>query len=159
MKQEDRLKLTREQLAFAATDTICFFAPYPLDLQTLQQQKWGPVIDWINGFGCDFKASESFDVRELSDRTKSFLEKKLNALSDEALCAFCAVSGGCRSVILALAVSDGFMTAKEAFDLAVLEENYQNKIWQKDEEALASREGRRKSVLEAAEKLKGKENG
>lgn len=151
----DRSKITREQIAFAATDTICFFAPFPRDLRELQYREWQPMIDWINGFGCDFKASDGFEVRELSDQTKSFLEKRLNALSDEALCAFSAVSGGCRSVILALAVSDGIITPERAFDLAVLEEGYQNKIWREDPDASASREDRRNAVLEAAKKLKG----
>ncbi|MBO4520119.1 MAG: hypothetical protein J5787_02820 [Alphaproteobacteria bacterium] len=155
MSRIDRLKITQEQIAFAATDTICFFAPYPSDLSDLQHREWQPMIDWINGFGCDFKACDGFEVQNLSDQTKGILEKKLNALSDEALCAFCAVSGGCKSIILALAVSDGVITPERAFDLAVLEESYQNKIWQEDPDALASREGRRTAVLEAAKKLKG----
>lgn len=155
----DRLKIAREQVAFAETDTICFFAPSPRDLNSLQRREWQPAIDWINGFGCDFKASESFAVQNLSDRTKTFLENRLKTLSDEALLSFCAVSGGCRSVILALAVLDGFMTADRAFDLAVLEESYQNRSWKQDEEALAARENRKKAVLEAAAKLKGNNNG
>lgn len=153
---EERLKKTQEQIAYAAADTICFFAPFPKDLRELQQKEWSPVIDWINGRGCDFKISEGLDVQSLSERTKEFLEKRLNLLSDESFWAFCAVSGGCRSVILALAVSDGFITAERAFDLAVLEESYQNRIWQEDPDALASREGRRQAVLDAAVKLKGK---
>lgn len=155
----DREKIIKEQIAFAATDTICFFSPYPEELLTLQREKWQPVIDRINAVGCDFKASVGLDVQNPSERTRAFLEKRLNALSDEALCAFAAISGGCRSVILALAVSDGAISAENAFDLAVLEESFQNKIWREDEDALASREGRRKSVLEAAEKLKGYKNG
>ena len=155
----DREKATREQIAFAATDTICFFAPSPADLSDLQRREWKPVVDRINGFGCDFQITDGFEAPALSERTVAFLERRLNALTDDAFYAFCEVSGGCRSVILALAVLDGFTTAERAFELAILEETYQNKIWREDEDALASREGRRKSVLEAAEKLKGNKNG
>ena len=155
----ERAKATREQIAFAATDTICFFAPSPADLSDLQRREWKPVIDRINGLGCDFKTTDGIVPPALSDRTVAFLERRLNALTDEAFYAFCEVSGGCRSVILALAVLDGFMTAERAFELAILEEAYQNIIWREDPEALASREDRRKAVLEAAVKLKGEENG
>ena len=159
MTQADRLKATQDQIAFAETDTICFFSSHPQELLDLQQREWQPVIEWVNGSGCAFKSTTGLDVPLLPDQTKAFLEKRLNALSDEAFYAFCAVSGGCRSVVLALAVLDGFITAERAFELAVLEESFQNKIWQEDGDALASREGRRQAVLEAAEKLKGNKNG
>ena len=155
----NREKATREQIAFAVTDTICFFSPSPADLSDLQHREWSPVVDWINGIGCDFKTTDGFETPVLSGRTTAFLENRLNALTDEAFYAFCAVSGGCRSVILALAVLDGFLTPERAFELSILEECYQNKIWREDEDALASREGRRKAVLAAAEKLKGNKNG
>ena len=154
--QEERLKETQEQIAFAAADTVCFFAPFPEDLRKMQQREWKPVVDWVNANGCDFKISEGLDVQSLSERTKKFLEKTLNALSDEAFWAFCAVSGGCRSVILALAVLDGFMTAERAFDLSILEEKFQNNVWSEDQDALSAREGRKQDVLEAAVNLKGK---
>ncbi|MBR1777807.1 MAG: hypothetical protein IJ752_04390 [Alphaproteobacteria bacterium] len=156
MKKVDRLKRTQEQLAFAAADTVCFFAPYPEDLRCLQEQEWLPVIDWVNGLGCDFKPVLGLKVPPLSDRTQDFLQKRLNALSEDAFLAFCAVSGSCRSVILALAVSEGFLSAEQAFDLSVLEERFQNRFWPEEPDALASRNSRRQAVLEAAEKLKGK---
>ena len=155
----NREKATREQIAFAFTDTICFFSPSPADLSDLQRRKWQPVVDWINRSGCDFKTTDGFETPALSGRTTAFLEKRLNALTDEAFYAFCAVSGGCRSVILALAVLDGFLTPERAFELSILEECYQNKIWREDSDALASRTGRREAVLAAAEKLKGNQNG
>ena len=155
MTDGERLKRTREQIEFAAADTVCFFAPYPAALTKLQQEKWQPVIDKINAAGCDFRPSTGFEVRPLSDRTKAFLEQRLNALSDEAFNAFCAVSGGCRSVILALHVLDGFLSADQAFDLAVLEETYQNRFWTADEEAAAARQNRRQAVIRVAGKLIG----
>ena len=151
----NRIKAISQQLDFAKTDTICFFSPFPEDLRKLQEKEWLPVINWVNSLGCEFKISQELVVREISSGTKDFLEKHLEAMSDEKLYAFCAVSGACRSVILALAVSKGFLTPQKAFDLAMLEESYQNKIWQEDEDALMSRLGRRQSVLDAAEKLKG----
>lgn len=155
----DRKKIIGNQIDFAATDTICFGAPYPEELQNLQKREWMPVIKRMNDSGCDFQISNGLEVPELSEKTRLFLEKRLNALSDEALCAFAAVSGGCRSVILALAVLDGFLSADRAFELAVLEESFQNRFWPCDEEALTARENRKKDVVKAAENLKGILNG
>ena len=155
----DRSKIINEQTTFAATDTICFFSPEGGALHKMQEKEWTPVIEWINDLGCDFKVSEGFDVPPLTERTKSFLQKRLDAFPDEELEAFCAVSGGCRSVILALAAADGFLTAEQAFDRAILEERYHTLFWQDDEDAKISREGRKESVLRAAEKLKGCKNG
>lgn len=153
--QNNRVNAMRQQSDFAKTDTIRFFVSSPQALRDLQNREWLPVIEWINARGCDFTVYSGFEVQSLSDKTKNFLENRLSSLSDKAFYAFCAVSGGCRSVILALAVLDGFLTPQRAFELSMLEEDYQNKIWKQDEDALVSREGRRQSVLEAAEKLKG----
>ena len=38
MTDGERLKRTREQIEFAAADTVCFFAPYPAALTKLQQE-------------------------------------------------------------------------------------------------------------------------
>lgn len=155
MTEQERIKRIQEQIVFAQTDTICFFAPYPVALVQLEQEKWLPVIERINALGCDFRPLEGLEVNPLSDRTKDFLEKRLTVLSDESLNAFCTVSGGFKSVLLALSVLEGFLSADQAFDLSVLEETYQNQFWKEDNEAFIARENRRKSVIEACKKMKG----
>ena len=156
-----RIKAQRiqEQIDFAAADTICFFAPYPAELTALQRQKWLPLIDRINAGGAEFTTTEGLNVPDLSDKTKAFLKKRLEALNEDDFNAFCAVSGGCRSVILAFHVLDGFLSAEDAFELAVLEETYQNQFWKTDEDAVVARENRKRDVISAAEKMKGISNG
>ena len=149
----------REQIEFAAADTVCFFAPYPAELTVLQRRKWQPLVDRINADGAEFITTEGLNVPDLSDKTKAFLKKRLEALNDDCFNAFCAVSGGCRSVILAFHVLDGFLSAEDAFELAVLEETYQNQFWKADEDAVVARENRKRDVVSAAEKMKGFSNG
>ncbi len=155
MTLEERAKIIQEQIEFAQADTVCFLAPYPMDLKKQQQEKWQPVIDWINAKGCDFTASCHLTVNSLSDRTKSFLKTRLQKLNDTALEAFCLMSGGCKSVILALSVLEGFLTPEQAFDLSVLEETFQNRFWSEDEEALIARKNRKEAVVKAFQMLKG----
>lgn len=44
MTDGERLKRTREQIEFAAADTVCFFAPYPAALTKLQQENGSPLL-------------------------------------------------------------------------------------------------------------------
>ena len=108
----------------------------------------------IYSFFLTFAANVCYNIA-IKNLNASRNSRKLDALSDEAFDAFCSVSGGCRSVILALCVLDGVLPADQAFDLAVLEETYQNQFWTADEEAMAARENRKQAVIRAAEKLKG----
>lgn len=150
-----REKLIREQIEFAAADTICFIAPHPAELAQMQREQWTPVIDAVNGAGCDFKVSETLAVPPVAERTRNFLTHRLSALTDAQLSAFCQVSGGCKSVALAVAVLSDLMPADRAFDLSVLEETYQNRFWPSDAEGAAARENRKKAVIDAAKTLKG----
>lgn len=146
-------QLTERLLEYAASDTVCYFAPYPASLKKRQQEKWLPLIDWVNEQGCDFKVSETLAVPSISEKTKAFLMAKLEALDDFSLACFNQIAGGCRSIILAFAVTERRLTPSEAFDLSVLEETYQNEFWKKDEEALEVRESRKEEVLTAGELL------
>lgn len=148
-----------DMLMYAENDTVCYFADYPESLVRLQQEKWQPVLDWINGRGCSFSATQGLNVRPLSPQTAAYLKDRLELLDDESLEAFRTVAGGCRSVILAMAVLEGHLEPDEAFDLAVLEETFQNRTWQKDEEAQKAADNRRREVVEAAQILKGNKNG
>lgn len=150
-----REKLIREQIEFAAADTLCFITPRPAELARIQRDQWTPVIDAVNALGCDFKISETLVVPPVAERTRIFLEKRLSALSESGLSAFCQVSGGCKSVALAVAVLSGLLPADRAFDLSVLEETYQNRFWPADAEGTAARENRKQAVLDAAKTLKG----
>lgn len=150
-----RDKLIREQIEFSAADTLCFIMPRPAELAQIQREQWTPVIDAVNAAGCDFKMSETLAVPPVAKRTRDFLEKRLSALTDAELSAFCQVSGGCKSVALAVAVLSGLLPAERAFDLSVLEETYQNRFWPTDAEGAAARENRKKAVVDAAKTLKG----
>ena len=99
-----REKLIREQIEFSAADTLCFITPQPAELAQIQREQWTPVINAVNAAGCDFKMSETLDVPSVAQRTRDFLENRLSALTDAELSAFCQVSGGCKSVALAVAV-------------------------------------------------------
>lgn len=154
-----RVAVIADMLKYAECDTLCYFADYPESLIRMQREKWQPVLNWINGCGCSFQATQGLEVCPLTPQTAEYIKGRLNLLDDESLQAFRNVAGGCRSVILAMAVLEGRLEAQEAFDLAVLEETFQNEMWLKDEEAHKAEENRRREVIEAAQKLKGNKHG
>ena len=59
----DRKALTDEQIAFAAADTVLFFAPQPDELAALQREKWLPVIERANGRGANFAPVSGWTFR------------------------------------------------------------------------------------------------
>lgn len=151
----DRESAVAEQIAFAAADTVLFFAPQPKELVALQRKKWLPVIERVNGRGSNFTPATGLDVPVLDNRTRAYLKRRLDALDDDSFAAFCQASGGLKSVILALSVLDGDLTADQAFDLAVLEELFQNRFWKTDEDAVTARENRKRAVGDAFNRIKG----
>ena len=103
----DRESAVAEQIAFAAADTVLFFAPQPKELVALQRKKWLPVIERVNGRGSNFTPATGLEVPVLDNRTRAYLKRRLDALDDDSFAAFCQASGGLKSVILALSVLDG----------------------------------------------------
>lgn len=151
---EQRHAVTARIIEGARTDVLCFWAPYPAALVLLQKEKWQPVIDWANERGCAFRPTQELSVPALADETKAYLEKRLDELESIPLACVHLISGGCQSVLLALAVLEGRIEAGEAFELSCLEEAFQNQFWTSDEEAVKAREARKKDVLLAASVLK-----
>lgn len=139
-------------LEYAAADTVLFLSPYPATLRGEQKRQWQPVLDAHNANGGDFALTESLRPA-LSAKAREYLTRRLAGIADGRLDAFCDLAGAYKSVLLALSVADGAADAAEAFDLSVLEELYQNKLWGEDADALTARENRKKAAVDAAYRL------
>lgn len=141
-------------LEYATADTVLFPSPYPVGLRDEQRRKWQSVLDAHNANGGDFALTESLRLPALSVKAREYLTHRLADIADDKLDAFCDLAGAYKSVLLALSVADGTTDAAEAFDLSVLEELYQNKLWGEDAEALTARENRKNAAVDAAHRLK-----
>lgn len=131
----------------AKADLLCFFAPYPEELVRRQEKMWRPQVERINALGCDFEIKRDLSVAGLSEKTRRFLSDRLAAEKNVPLACLQVLSGIFGSVILALNVEEGALSAKEAFNLSCLEEAFQNESWQADKEALKVREMRERDAL------------
>lgn len=154
LSYEQRENIISKMTAYAQSDTLCFMAPHPKELFKLQQEKWVPLIEWINEKGCEFKPDQGLSMPLVSEKTRLFLKSYLAMQNNIELSCLQIISGACQSVILSIAVAQEHLTAGEAFDLSCLEELFQNKLWTADEEALKSRISRREEAVRAGEVLK-----
>lgn len=139
------VKLHREGIIsrlvrFAETDLLLFWGT-DKELFSRQEKLWSPIIHWVNEvLQAEFKHTDTLDVPEGSTVSACYLKTFLESLSDKELAAFYSAALNMKSVLLAMAIIKGKMTAEEAFQAAFLDELWQNEKWGSDEEAVQRRE-------------------
>ena len=137
----DRVSLTRAEVAreiarYAAADLLCYFADQPDRLVTRQLEQWGPILDWaLTQEGLVFVRATGISYQAQPAETLARVEQAALALDDFHLAALAFAGALFGSSILALAVLRGRLSADEAFELARLDETFQEEQWGRDEEA------------------------
>lgn len=122
--------------SYGGTDLLCYRATDPQALIDRQDAGWNPLLDW---------AADAHDARLRTVPGVIFVAQDAGALarlhgavaaqSSFQIAAFhdlVAISG---SLILALAVTAGRLTADAAFDLSRIDEHWQAELWGIDEDA------------------------
>ncbi|CAK1550079.1 unnamed protein product [Leptosia nina] len=128
-------KLTKHDIAihlleYFSTDTILFFSDEEKELQLLQEEKWGPLLDWFEKrFGVRQEVSKDLQPPPVSTETRAVLARHFLSYDFPALNAMNFGVEALKSPILMLACVDKFIQAKEAVMLARLEEEYQLQRW------------------------------
>ncbi len=126
-----------EMLAqYGGTDLLCYRATDPQALIDRQNAAWDPLLDWV---------AMQFNARLRAVPGVMFIQQDLGALARlhaavAAQSAFqvagfhdlVAISG---SLVLALAVTQGRLTAGNAFGLSRIDERWQSELWGVDDEA------------------------
>lgn len=155
----DRMALTRAQVTghvvgFGESDLLCYRTEAPMDLAALQAERWQPWLDWaaekLNArlgvtVGVTPVVQDPDSLAALRQRVESYDDWTLTALQSLAPCL--------GSLVLALAVVEEALSAEEAFELARLDENFQNELWGVDDEAKIRTAGLRTEIMAAARML------
>ncbi|XP_022122209.2 ATP synthase mitochondrial F1 complex assembly factor 2 [Pieris rapae] len=117
-------------LEFLTTDTILFFSDEEEELRLLQEQKWGPVLEWFEErFHIKQEVSRDFQPPPITTETRAVLARHFLSYDFPALNAMNFGTEALKSPILMLACVDRFLQPKEAVMLARLEEEYQLQRW------------------------------
>jgi len=143
-----------EVARYAGSDVLCYRAGEPDALVERQRLVWDPIVDWARAeFGIRLNLAEGVMFVAQPAETVERLREAVAAFDDPlALSALHVLTTLGGSLLLALAIARGRLTASEAFDASDLEADYTLEVWGEDEEALLRR-ARRKEEFEAAAAL------
>jgi chaperone required for assembly of F1-ATPase len=125
-----------EAAGFAGTDLLCYRAESPLELAQREADVWDPVLDW---------ARDRFDVRFEVARGLMPVDQPLETVprfraavatrDPFELTALHVMTTAYGSLILALSVVEGAMSAERALEISRVDETYQSELWGVEEEA------------------------
>jgi chaperone required for assembly of F1-ATPase len=125
-------------LGFGRSDLLCYRAPAKEELGVRQAKSWDPLLHWAaTTFDIILQTGEGVSYIEQPVGTAVQLERIVTALSDFELVAMDRATSLTGSLILALALQSGEITAEEAFTAAHIDEEYQAENWGLDAEAEA----------------------
>jgi chaperone required for assembly of F1-ATPase len=136
---------------YGGSDLLCYRATAPDSLVKTQHETWQPLLDWAaERYGARLTVVEGISFVEQPEDAKARLRDAVAAHADLALAALYNLTHTSGSLVIALAVSDGRLTAEEAFAAALVDELYQIGRWGDDPLAEKHREGVRKDIAAGA---------
>jgi chaperone required for assembly of F1-ATPase len=152
----DRAPLARDAVidevaAYGGADLLCQRAAEPADLAAEEQAAWQPWLDWLERHeGIRLAATSGVLVRVQDKGAMAALRARIAALDNFALTGLQALTANLGSVVLALAVVRGALDAVRASELSFLEERFQARRWNVDEEAEKRRQAIAADVADVA---------
>jgi chaperone required for assembly of F1-ATPase len=150
---DHRAKAAEQILAYGKSDLLCYRAEAPEELILRQAAQWDPLLDWADrNLGARLAVGQGIAFVEQPAASLLALEKavwRYDAFGLVGLHAAATITG---SLVLALALAEGRLTAAHALELAQLDETWQAEKWGQDAAAEA-RVAKLKTDLEAAERF------
>lgn len=120
-------------LPYMNGDLLCYHADAPQKLVTQQQEKWQPLIQWVeNKFQTKLKTQCGIMPITQELEVIDIIKNYLTQLTDAELTFFAIIVPLLGSIILSIALNEGRVDVKQAFDLAYLDEIVQAEIWGQD---------------------------
>jgi chaperone required for assembly of F1-ATPase len=140
---DDRDALIEDVAGYGSSDLVCYRAAEPPALVRRQEELWQPLISWVaERYDIALNVTAGIVAVEQPSHTLATFRRVLGACDLFALTAMAAATGSAGSLVIALALAEGRLSADEAADAALLEELFQAEKWGSDPEA----EQRRTSI-------------
>jgi chaperone required for assembly of F1-ATPase len=146
-----RARVIEDTAKYGGSDMLCYRAGAPETLVKRQQETWQPLLDW---------AAERYGARLVVVEGLAFVDQPADAVarlhdavamhSDLGLSALYNLTHISGSLVVALAVAEGHLSAAEAFDAAQLDDLYQIERWGEDPIATKRHEGIRHDIEASA---------
>jgi chaperone required for assembly of F1-ATPase len=136
---------------YCETDLLCYRAETPESLVHRQAQSWQPWLDWAAlTYDAPLRITTGLaHIRQHRD-TIHALRSAVAAYDADALAGLGIAVPALGSLVLGLALAEGRIDARTAYELGCLEELYQAEQWGADPEAVKRREAIAADVALAA---------
>ncbi|MDP3195287.1 ATP12 family chaperone protein [Tabrizicola sp.] len=135
---------------YGGSDLLCYRAEGPAALVARQAQSWDPLLDWArDDLGAPLRQATGVMHVAQPEPSLAALRTHVHAMSAYQLAAFhdlVAISG---SLVLALAVARGRISADEAWTMSRVDEDWQISLWGEDDEAAEAAARKRAALLQA----------
>lgn len=147
---DQRDKVIADISAYGASDLLCYRAAEPGALVAKQTAGWDPLLVWAQeALGARLLVTVGVMPVPQSDEALAALRRPLETCTDLELSALFQLTAGFGSLVLALAVLKGRITAEQGSDLAEIDALWQLERWGEDAEAEARRVRLRGDMLAA----------
>lgn len=146
-----------EVAKFAETDLVCYRAGDPASLVAAQAEAWDPVLAFARrDLGARFICAEGVMYVAQPETAHAAVRAAVASVATGPagplrLAALSLMTNLTGSVLLALAVARGEMSAEAAWTTAHVDEDYQMRAWGTDVDALARRAARWQDMQAAAD--------
>lgn len=136
--------------AYGGTDLLCYRAEGPEPLIARQALAWDPLLEWAAA-ALDAPLVATAGVMFIQQPAQSLenLHAALTRMTPFQLSGFHDLVAITGSLVLALAITKGRLTATEAFALSRIDEHWQAELWGRDEEATELEQSKEAALVEA----------
>lgn len=130
--------------AYAESDLLCYRAAEPPELAARQATAWDPPLAWCAArYDVHFEVTTGVMHVAQPDATIERLAVAVAVRPPFELAPLSPIVTLTGSLVLALALADGAMTADAVWQAAMLDEDWQAELWGEDAEAAKGRAARR----------------
>ncbi len=137
--------------AYGETDLLCYRAEAPAELVALQAAAWDPLLGWAAGrFGVGWQVTSGVMPTQQPAETIARLGARVAGFTPFELTAFHDLVAMSGSLVIGLAVADGFAPVETLWNASRIDEDWQIAQWGEDDEASAKAALRRQAFLDAA---------
>ena len=155
----DRVSANPQEFAaglaqYGETELLCYRAESPPELISRQSERWDPLLDWARShYDVDFVQVAGIMHQPQPMATLLRLGDAVAAANPFALAALSPIVTIGGSLVLALGIYEEAVLPHDAFDLAHLDELWQEELWGEDHFALATRAAHKHDFIAACQFL------
>jgi chaperone required for assembly of F1-ATPase len=140
---------------FAGSDLVCYRATEPPGLVERQAAHWDPILDMVREMlGMEFMTVQGVTYKEQPAEALRAISGHLESKSPCQLSAIRHVTVHTGSVLIALTLAEGRLTADAAWAAAHADEDWQIEQWGQDPEAKKGRDAYARRFYDAVEFLR-----